>query len=64
MYTQVGDFRVSRGSPTVQLMQILRNTFFLSPKIRVRWGPSAVNNGQNLVNVVKERPPHNEWQRF
>ena len=62
MYTQVVDFCVSRGPPTVPLM---RNTvFFQVPQIRVRRGPSAVNNGQNLVNVVKERPPHNEWQRF
>ena len=64
MYAQVGDFRVSGGPPTVPLMQILCNTVFSSPKICVRRGPSAVNNGQNLVNVVKERPPHNEWQRF
>ena len=28
MYTQVGDFRVSRGPPTVPLTQILCNTFF------------------------------------
>ena len=41
MYAQVGDFGISRGPPTVPLMQILRNMVFSSPKIRVRWGPSA-----------------------
>ena len=28
MYVQVGDFHVSRGSPTVQLTQILHNAVF------------------------------------
>ena len=28
MYTQVGDFRISRGPPTVPLTQILHNTVF------------------------------------
>ena len=40
-YAQGGDFCVSRGPPTVPLMQILRNKVFSSPKILVRWGPSV-----------------------
>ena len=37
MYMQVGDFSISR----VPLMQILRNTVFSSPKIRIRRGTSV-----------------------
>ena len=36
MYVQVGDFGISRRPPTVPLMQILRTTLFLSPKIHQR----------------------------
>ena len=37
MYVQVGDFRVSRGLPTVPLTRISCN----GPKMRVRRGPSV-----------------------
>ena len=36
MYPQVEDFCVSRGPPTVPLMQILRNAVFSSPKTKAR----------------------------
>ena len=42
MYAKVADFRISRGPPTVPLTRISCNTFFSSPKIRVRWGPSVL----------------------
>ena len=40
MYAQVGDFCVSRESPTLPPMQILCIVvFFSSTKIGIRWGP-------------------------
>ena len=42
MYAQVGDFRVSRGPPTVPLMQISLNAVFSSPKICKRQKPSVL----------------------
>ena len=42
MYVQVRNFCIRRGLPTVPLTQILRNAVFLSPEIRVRWGPSVI----------------------
>ena len=41
MYTQVGDFRVSRGPPTFPLTRIHVTQFFQSPKKYVRREPSV-----------------------
>ena len=41
VHIKVEAFHVSRGLTTVQLTQISCNTFFSSPKMRVRRGPSV-----------------------
>ena len=53
MYVQVGDFCNSRGPPTVPLTQILRNEFFLTPKIRIMWGSSVgFNRVRNSIQIT------------
>ena len=39
MYTQVGDFRVSMGSPTVPLIRISRNAVFFKSQNLRKVGP-------------------------
>ena len=51
MYTQVGDFRISRGPPTVLLTRILHNAVFSSPKIHVRRGILYFISSSWLINL-------------
>ena len=59
MYVQVGDFRVSRGPPTVPLMQILRNT--VKKSVSKDFRPKGIWKLHYNITRISPNWPINIW---
>ena len=59
LYTQVGDFHISRGAPTVPLMQILRNT--VQKSVSMYFRPRGIWKLHYNITRISPNWPINIW---